>query len=230
VRISVTGATAVAPSLIDAMRNDLKIATVLTGYGLTETCGTVTMTCPDDPAEIVTTSCGKAIAGIELKVADADGNALPAGEAGEVMVRGMNVMLGYLDDPEATADAITADGWLHTGDVGVMDAAGYLRITDRQKDIYITGGFNCYPAEIEKMLQAHPAILQVAVAGVPDERLGEVGKAFVVLKPGATLSADELIAWSREHMANFKVPRQVEFFDALPTNATGKVQKFKLGS
>ena len=227
-RVAITGASSVAPSMIEAMRTDLGIPIVLTGYGLTETCGTVTMTSPSDPPEIVTTSCGKAIEGIEVACVDGDGRAVPAGTPGEVFVRGMNVMLGYLDDPEGTAEAIDADGWLHTGDVGVLDEAGYLRITDRKKDVFIVGGFNCYPAEIEKMLMAHPAILQVAVTGIPDERMGEVGKAFVVLKPGVALDAPALTAWSRERMANYKVPRAVAFVDALPTNATGKVQKFKL--
>ena len=225
-----TGASSVAPTLIEAMRGELGIETVLTGYGLTESCGTLTMTRPGDAPEIVTTSCGRAIEGIELKLVDADGRAVPTGEAGEVVARGMNVMLGYLDDPAATAEAIDADGWLHTGDIGVLDGAGYLRITDRKKDVFIVGGFNCYPAEIEKMLLAHPGVLQVAVVGVPDERMGEVGRAYVVAKPGATLEAAELTAWSRERMANFKVPRQFQFLDALPTNATGKVQKFRLAS
>ncbi|MDB5583571.1 MAG: fatty acid--CoA ligase [Bradyrhizobium sp.] len=228
VRVSVTGASSVAPSMIEAMRSDLGVPVVLTGYGLTETCGTATMSGTDDPPEIITLSCGRAIEGVELRIVDDEGRSLPNGDAGEVMIRGMNVMRGYLDDPEATAEAIDADGWLHSGDVGVLDDQGYLRITDRKKDVFIVGGFNCYPAEIEKMLLAHPAILQVAVAGIADERLGEVGKAYVVRKDGAQLSVEELIAWSRERMANFKVPRQVAFVTMLPTNATGKVQKFKL--
>ena len=228
VRVSVTGASAVAPSMIEAMRSTLNIPVVLTGYGLTETCGTATMTSPDDPPEIVTTSCGRAVAGIEVQVFDDDNRPLPNGEPGEVVVRGVNVMIGYLDDPVATAEAIDPQGWLHTGDIGILDDAGYLRITDRKKDIFIVGGFNCYPAEIENMLMAHPAIQQVAVTGVPDERMGEVGKAFVVLKAGATLTQDALVTWSRERMANFKVPRFVDFVSELPMNATGKVQKFKL--
>ena len=232
VRVSVTGASSIAPSLIEAMRGELGIETVLTGYGLTESCGTLTMTRPGDAPEIVTTSCGRAIEGIELKLVDGDGRAVPAGEAGEVVARGMNVMLGYLDDPAATAEAIDAEGWLHTGDIGALnERRGQPEASPTgKKDMYIVGGFNCYPAEIEKMLLAHPAIFQVAVIGVPDERMGEVGKAYVVPKPGATLEAAELTAWSRERMANFKVPRQFEFMDALPTNATGKVQKFRLAS
>lgn len=228
VRVSITGASAVPPSMIVAMREELGVRTVLTGYGLTETCGTATMTSPDDPPEVVTTSCGKAIEGVEIACVGDDGRPVQAGEAGEVVVRGMNVMLGYLDDPEATAEAIDSEGWLHTGDIGVLDAQGYLRITDRKKDVFIVGGFNCYPAEIEKMLCAHPAIQQAAVTGTPDPRLGEVARAFVVLRPQTQLTEADLIAWARERMANFKVPRLVSFVDALPTNATGKVQKFKL--
>jgi acyl-CoA synthetase (AMP-forming)/AMP-acid ligase II len=137
-------------------------------------------------------------------------------------------MQGYLDDPEETAKAIDADGWLHTGDVGVLDERGYVRITDRKKDMFIAGGFNAYPAEIEGALLRHPAVGQVAVVGVPDERLGEVGMAFVVPRPSATLDPDELVAWARNEMANYKVPRYVELVDALPLNASGKVLKYAL--
>lgn len=230
VRVSVTGASSVAPSMIEAMRKDLGIPVVLTGYGLTETCGTVTMTNSEDPPDIVATSCGRAIEGIEVAVVLDDGRRTRAGGPGEVVVKGMNTMQGYLDDPQSTAAAVDRDGWLHTGDIGMLDEAGYLRITDRKKDMFIVGGFNCYPAEIEKMLLAHPAIRQVAVVGVPDARLGEVAKAYVVLKANVELDAGALIAWSRERMANFKVPRSVVFLSALPTNATGKVQKFRLAS
>lgn len=227
-RVAVTGGTSVAPSMVEAMRAELGIPVVLTGYGMTETCGTATMTSPEDPPEVVTTSCGRAIEGVEVICVDEAGVPVPTGEPGEVVIRGMNVMRGYLDDPEATAAAIDPDGWLHSGDIGVLDEKGYLRITDRKKDMFIVGGFNCYPAEIEKMLLNHPAILAVAVAAIPDERMGEVGKAWVVLKEGASLDAGALIAWSRERMANFKVPREVAFLAELPMSATGKVQKFRL--
>jgi acyl-CoA synthetase (AMP-forming)/AMP-acid ligase II len=137
-------------------------------------------------------------------------------------------MRGYFEDPAETAKAIDAEGWLHTGDVGVMDERGYLRITDRIKDMFITGGFNCYPAEIENGMYRHPGIAQVAVVGISDERMGEVGMAFVVPRPGATLEPAEVIAWCREQMANYKVPRRVEIVSALPTNASGKVLKYEL--
>ena len=160
--------------------------------------------------------------------ADRDGKEAARGEPGEVLVRGYNVMRGYLDDPAATAETIDPDGWLHTGDVGVMDDRGYLRITDRLKDMFITGGFNCYPAEIEGMLFGSGLCAQVAVIGVSDERMGEVGMAFVVPAPGRALAPEAVVAWCREHMANYKVPRRVEILDALPTNASGKVTKFVL--
>jgi HIP---CoA ligase len=227
-RVATTGSASCPPSMIEAMRSDLGIKRVLTGYGLTETCGTVTMTSEDDSAETVVTSCGRALHGVEIRIVDDNGAILATGEEGEVLVHGFNVMQGYLDDRCATAAAIDADGWLRTGDIGVLDERGYLRITDRAKDIYISGGFNCYPAEIERILQRHPAVAQVAVIGVPDARMGEVGKALIVLKIGAAMTPEEVIAWSRETMANFKVPRYVQFVSALPQNAMGKVQKFRI--
>jgi HIP---CoA ligase len=227
-RLAVTGAASVPPALITRMRAELKFKSVLTAYGLTESTGVVTV-CPHDADdETVATRCGVPIPGVEVRCADARGQRVATGEAGEVQVRGYNVMPGYFDDPVATAEAIDSDGWLHTGDVGVLDERGYLRITDRMKDVFIVGGFNCYPAEIERLLSEHPAIGQVAVIGVPDERLGEVGKAFVVLRPGHTASPEALLAWSRTNMANYKVPRQFQIVTQLPVNAAGKVQKFAL--
>lgn len=227
-RATITGAAAIAPALIERIRAELGFDTVLTGYGLTETCGVVALCDAGDDAETIALTSGKAIPDIELRCVDAGNRALPPGEAGEIVVRGYNVMQGYLDDEAATREAIDADGWLHTGDVGTLDARGYLRITDRLKDMYISGGFNCYPAEIERLLAAHPAIAQAAVIGVPDARLGEVGKACIVLRPGMTLDAAALIAWCRERMANYKVPRHVELRSALPVNPGGKVMKFQL--
>jgi acyl-CoA synthetase (AMP-forming)/AMP-acid ligase II len=165
---------------------------------------------------------------VELRVVDSLGGDLPLGEAGEVLVRGYNVMQGFYESPEETAKVLDAAGWLRTGDVGVLDARGYLRITDRLKDMYISGGFNCYPAEIEKIMSGNPDLAQVSVIGVADERLGEVGKAFVVPRQGTEPVPQNIIAWCRDHMANFKAPRYVEIVEALPVNATGKVQKFRL--
>jgi acyl-CoA synthetase (AMP-forming)/AMP-acid ligase II len=227
-RIGGTGAANVPPVLIRQMREVLGFKRVFTAYGLTESTGTVTACRAGDSDERVARTCGTAIPGVEIKCVDDEGRTVAAGEAGEVLVRGLNVMRGYFDDPQATAQAIDPEGWLHTGDVGVIDEHGYLSITDRKKDLYIVGGFNCYPAEIEKILSAHPAIGQVAVIGVPDERLGEVGKAFVILKPGQKSDGAAIIEWSRENMANYKVPRFVEIVQSLPVNAAGKVQKFAL--
>ena len=217
-RLAVTGAAHVPVELVRRMSSELGFATVLTGYGLTETTGVATLCRAGDDAETVANTSGRAMPGVEVHIAD----------DGEVLVRGYNVMRGYLDDPDETARAIDADGWLHTGDIGVMDGRGYLRITDRKKDMFIVGGFNAYPAEIEGVLAGHPEIAQVAVVGAPDERLGEVGVAFVVPRPGARPVQEELIAWSRERMANFKVPRRFELVSALPLNASGKVLKVEL--
>jgi len=201
---------------------------VLTAYGLTECTGTATMCRPSDDAETIATTSGCAIPDTEVRVVDDAGNEVPRGEPGEVVVRGYNVMRGYFEDPDQTAETIDADGWLHTGDIGVMNERGYLRITDRKKDMFIVGGFNAYPAEIENELVRHPAIAQAAVVGAPDDRLGEVGVAYVVPRSGSTVEPEEVIAWAREQMANYKVPRRVEIVDALPVNASGKVLKFEL--
>lgn len=224
-RLAVTGAASIPVSLVHRMREELGFRTVLTAYGLTESTGVATMCRADDDAETIATTSGRAIPGVELKVVDAEGAALPAGEAGEVWIRGYNVMLGYLDDPAATAATIV-DGWLRTGDIGVLDARGNLRITDRLKDMFIVGGFNAYPAEIESALLEHPAVGEVAVIGIPDERMGEVGMAFVVRK--APLDEPTLISWTRERLANFKVPRRVAFVETLPRNPSGKVLKLEL--
>lgn len=227
-RATITGAAAVAPSLIERIRAELGFDIVLTGYGLTETCGIVALCHPDDDAETIVNTCGQPIPDIEVRIVDTDNQALAVGEPGEIVVRGYNVMAGYLDDPEETAKTIDGDGWLHTGDIGFLNEQGYLKITDRLKDMYITGGFNCYPAEIESMMAAHPAIAQVAVIGVADERLGEVGKAFVVARGDTPINEQEIIGWCRENMGNYKVPRYVAAIDSLPTNPSGKVMKFKL--
>lgn len=227
-RLAITGAASVPETLIYEMRNSLGIDVVLTAYGLTENCGVVTMCEPHDPIDIIANTAGRAVRGVEVKLVDDSGRPVAPGEPGELLVRGVGVMRGYFEDPDATAKAIDVDGWLHTGDVAVVDAAGNIRITDRRDDVFIVGGFNAYPAEIEGLLAAHPAISQSAVIGVPDERLGAVARAFVVLRPGHDLDAATLTGWCRENMANYKVPRQIDFVEALPQNAAGKVQKFLL--
>lgn len=235
-RLGVTGAAVVPVELVEAMRDELGFETVLTGYGLTESCGTVTMCRRDDPPELVAATSGRAIPDLEVKVIGSEGE-VPVGEPGEIVARGYTVMSGYWNDPAGTSEAIDQDGWLHTGDIGTMDENGYVRITDRLKDMFVVGGFNAYPAEIEAMLRAHPSVGQVAVIGVPDERLGEVGCAYIVPKAldasdGAEEArqklAHEIVGWAKSSMANFKAPRYVEIVDAFPLNASGKVLKTEL--
>jgi HIP---CoA ligase len=230
-RLAVTGAASVPVTLVERMQTELSFDTVLTAFGMTE-CVVATMCRPGDPDELVASTCGPAVEGLELAITDPEtGETKPPGEEGELRLRGPMVMLGYLDDPEATAEAIDGDGWLHTGDIGVIDEAGYLRITDRLKDMYISGGFNVYPAEVEQTLARLQGVVESAVVGVPDERLGEVGKAFVVTDPGGadrTLTHEDVIAFAKERLANFKVPRDVEFVRFLPRNLAGKVLKNEL--
>ena len=221
-RIAVTGAADIPVELIHRVQRELPFDTIITGYGLTEG-GTACATSEEDDPEAIATTVGRARPGFEVRIVGEGGRDLPVGEAGEVLLRGGSVMAGYLDDPEGTANVLSADGWLRTGDLGVLDDASRLRIVGRIKDMFIVGGFNAYPAEIENALLRHPAVAQAAVIGIPDQRLGEVGMAFVVTS--SPVSADEIIEWSREQMANYKVPRAVEIVEDLPVNATGKVMK-----
>jgi acyl-CoA synthetase (AMP-forming)/AMP-acid ligase II len=230
-RIGFVGATTVPAELLRRMRDELPFEALTTGYGLTEAHALVSITrVDDDPEHIATWNAGHPIPGVEVKVVGEDGLTVAPGESGEILVRGFNVMDGYFRDPDATAEAIDPDGWLHTGDIGALGAAGDLRITDRKKDIFISGGFNVSPVEVENLLLGFDGIAQVAVVGMPDDRLGEVTAAFVVPEPGARFDARELIAWARSHMANYKVPRHVAIVDALPMNASGKVVKGELRS
>ena len=213
-RMTITGSTGVPTSLLRRMRDDLGFRDICVGYGLTEANGLGTMCRPGDPIEVVTTTNGPPIPGMELRFTP----------DGEILLRG-HVMKEYLDDPQATAEAIDAGGWLHTGDIGELDAGGNLLVLDRKKDIFVVGGFNVCPAELEGFLLEHPQIARAAVVGAPDERLGEVAHAFIVPAAGATVDEDELITWCRERMANFKVPRHVTLCTELPLTANGKVRK-----
>jgi HIP---CoA ligase len=227
-RLAVTGAAVVPVALVERMQTELSFDTVLTAFGMTE-CVVGTMCRPGDADALVASTCGPAVPGLELRIARPGSNeALPAGQEGELLLRGDTVMLGYLDDPDATAEAIDTDGWLHTGDVGKVDEQGYLSITDRLKDMYISGGFNVYPAEVEQALARLDGVVESAVVGIPDQRMGEIGKAYVVRKSGASLGEDDVLAFARERLANFKVPRRVEFVDQLPRNLAGKVLKREL--
>lgn len=223
-----TGATVVPIELIKRLRAETRIAEITTGYGMTECAGSATHTRPGDSVERVAYTVGAAIAGTEIKIVGADGRAAAVGEPGEVLIRDDKLLIEYLENPEATRATLDADGWLRSGDVGIFDAEGYLKLTDRLKDMYIVGGFNVYPAEIEKQMTGLPGIHQSAIIGVPDARLGEVGHAFIVRSAGSTITAEEIIGWSKANLANYKVPRGITFVDALPMNSTGKVIKFAL--
>ena len=216
-RLAVTGAAVVPVALVERMRAEL-FREVIIAYGLTESCGTVTIGDPRADPETACRTVGRPIADTEVVV----------GSSGEVLVRGYNVMRGYFEDPPATKAAVDPAGWLHTGDIGILDADGNLRITDRLKDMFVVGGFNAYPAEIEQVITRLEQVSEAAVIGIPDARLGEVGRAFVVPRPGATVTEEEIIAFCRERLANFKVPRSVRVVAALPRNASGKVLKFQL--
>ncbi|MFC5697188.1 FadD3 family acyl-CoA ligase [Pseudomonas sp. GCM10022186] len=224
-RVAVTGAASVPVEMVRRMGSELGFETIVTAYGLTEACGFVTICRPGDAAERVATTSGRAFPDVEVRCVDGAGNPVPPGEPGELLVRGYNLMKGYFNNPEATAEAIDAEGWLHTGDVGVLDEDGYLRITDRLKDMFITGGFNVYPAEIEQVILRYPGVAQAAVIGIPDERLGEVAMAFLLPAAGQSVDTRAFLAWCREQMANYKVPRRALLVDAMPLNAAGKVTK-----
>jgi acyl-CoA synthetase (AMP-forming)/AMP-acid ligase II len=227
-RLAVTGAAPVPVELIRRMRAELGFETIVTGYGLTEATGIATMCRHDDDPETISTTSGRAIPDVEVRIINDEGAEVPRGEPGEVVIRGYNIMRGFIHDPEATAEAIDAEGWLHTGDVAVMNDRGYITITDRTKDMFIVGGFNAYPAEIENMINEHPSVAQVAIIGVPDDRMGEVGYAYVIPRLNATITPDELRAWCRDKMANYKVPRYFEIVAEVPHNAGGKVLKYEL--
>lgn len=229
-RLSVTGAAVVPVELIARMKADLRLDTVITAYGLTETHGTVTICEPSDSIETIATTVGHPLDGLALRIVDDDGKDQPTGQPGEVLVRGFNVMSEYFNAPEATAAAVDAGGWLHTGDVGSLGEDGYLRIVDRKKDIFIVGGFNVSAAEVESIILRRDDVAQVAVVAAPDDRMGEVGAAFIVPRSGHTPDPAEVVGWCRQHMANFKAPRYVQLVDALPTTSTGKVQKPELRS
>jgi long-chain acyl-CoA synthetase len=195
---------------------------VLEGYGLSETSPVACFNQLYRPSKPGTV--GLPIASCEIAIFDDDDRPVPRGTRGEVVIRGHNVMKGYYKRPAETAEALR-NGWLHTGDIGVIDEDGYLSIVDRKKDLILRGGLNVYPRDVEEVLMTHPAVSLAAVIGVPDDRLGEEVKAFVVLKPGASISPDDLIAWSRNELAAFKYPRIVELRDSLPVGPTGKVFK-----
>ena len=228
-RLAVTGAAAIPVEMIISMRQRLGFENIVTGYGLTESSGITTMCRHDDDPEIIANTSGRAIDGVEVRIVDPAGQEAPRGEPGEIVIRGYNVMKGYLNDPVKTAETIDSDGWLHTGDIGVMDAEGNIDITRpgqghvHQRRLQRLPGRDREPDD-----GTIQGLHRAAVVGVPDERLGEVGYAFVVPAVGSERDAEALIAWCRTEMANYKVPRHVEYVDALPLNAGGKVLKYQL--
>jgi acyl-CoA synthetase (AMP-forming)/AMP-acid ligase II len=227
-RVTCPSAASVPVELVRRLSSDLGFDVVLNGYGLTEAHATVTICHPGDDPELVANFAGPPVDGCKLKIVDDDGNELPANEQGEVLVSGYTLMSGYYEDPEATAEAIDAEGWLHTGDIGFLNEIGYLKITDRKKDMIITGGFNVYPAEIERVLLLDESLSEAAVVAAPDDRMGEVSVAFVVPRPGKSIDAKELLEHARKTLAAYKVPRMVRVVDELPKNASMKVLKHKL--
>ena len=225
-RVAISGGASIPAPVLDAFEDRFGVL-ILEGYGLSETASTTTFN--RSAAERRVYSVGKPIWGTQTQVWDDDGRELPRGKdhVGEVVTRGLHVMKGYLNNPEATAEVFTG-GWLHTGDLGYVDEDGFLFIVGRKKELIIRGGYNVYPTEIEDVLHAHPAITEAAVVGVPDDRLGEEVKAVVSLKPGTSLDGPELIAYCKERLAAYKYPRLIEFRDELPKNATGKILKDQL--
>ena len=223
------GGAPVTPKLAREALRVLQLDALQAVYGMTETMGGTTLSEFDAPIEVTCENKGKPIGDFEVKVVDREsGASLPVGQNGEIWVRGYLVMLGYYKNPEATAEAITPDGWFRTGDLGRFDAEGYLQITGRAKEMFIVGGSNAYPAEIERFLETLPAVHQAVVMGVPDGRLGEVGFAFVMAKPGTAVSPAAVIEACRGRIADYKVPRYVEVVEEFPRTSTNKIQRYLL--
>ena len=225
VRSLIYGASPIAEALVEQARIAFRNAGLWHLYGLTEASGGGTILPPDahDPKRGKLRSCGKPYPGFDLRIVDPAGRPVPTGEVGEIVLRSATVMKGYWNNPEATSAAFFPEGWLRTGDAAYLDSDGYVYVHDRVKDMIVSGAENVYPAEVENALFGHPAIADVAVIGVPDPRWGETVKAVVVLRPGHSATADEIIAHARQRIAGFKVPKSIDFLDALPRNAAGKL-------
>ncbi|NBT28203.1 MAG: AMP-binding protein [Gammaproteobacteria bacterium] len=224
-----TGIMAGAPCPVEVMRrliSEMHMDDILIAYGQTEVSPINNMTLPNDSLERRTETVGRAVPWVEIKVIDDAGRVVPVGEKGEICTRGYSVMQGYWNDPERTAETIDSGGWLHSGDLAVMDGDGYVQIVGRIKDMIIRGGENIYPREIEEFLYQHPAISEVQVFGVPDEKMGEEVCAWIQLNAGHELSADEVKDYCRDKITHFKIPRYIDFVDEYPMTVTGKIQKF----
>ena len=225
-----TGIMAGAPCPVEVMRGtmDELHCNVSIAYGLTEASPVITMTRFDDSIDRRVETVGRALDGVEVKIADDDHQPVPVGEMGELACRGYNVMMGYYKMPDKTAESIDADGWLYSGDLATMDEEGYVKIVGRKKDMLITGGFNVYPAEIEEYLFTHPKVQNVSVIGIPDDVMGEVAAAYIIPREGMTIDPQDIIDYCSGEIANFKVPRYVVQVDELPMTQSGKIQKFRL--
>jgi long-chain acyl-CoA synthetase len=223
-RLAVSGGAPMPVELMKEFEQTFGVR-IIEGYGLSETAPVASFNHLDRPSRPGTV--GQPLFAVDIRVVDDRGEPVEAGEAGEIVIRGHNVMKGYYKRPEATAEAIR-NGWFHTGDIGLFDADGYLTIVDRKKDMILRGGFSVFPRELEEVMLTHPAVSLVAIVGVPEERLGEEVKAFVVKRPDADVSEDELRAWCKEQFAAYKYPRLIEFRTELPTSATGKILKREL--
>jgi fatty-acyl-CoA synthase len=226
-----TGIMAGAPCPVEVMKkviSRMHMAEVLIAYGQTECSPVNHMTLADDPLEKRVETVGRAGPHLEVKIVDEHGEIVPIGTTGDICTRGYAVMQGYWEDPEKTAETVDAEGWLHSGDLGVMDEEGYVAVVGRLKDMIIRGGENIYPREIEEFLFTHPKIQDAKVIGVPDEKYGEEVCAWVQLKEGETLTEDEIRAFCKANIAYFKVPRYIRLVDEFPMTVTGKVQKFRM--
>ena len=224
VRLALTGAAKMPEEAMRRLHEKFGVV-LLEGYGLTEASPVVTSSV-GLPQKVG--SVGKVISGLEVRVVDEHGDDVLRGDAGEVLVRGPSVFLGYFEEPEATAKVLDTDGWLHTGDLAVTDDEGFMYLVDRAKDLIIVSGFNVYPAEVEEVLSEHPAVKEVGVVGVPHPHTGEAVKAFVVLEPGATVHEETLVTWCLDHLARYKCPAKILFVDELPRNVSGKLLRRNL--
>jgi HIP---CoA ligase len=224
-RITMAASTVVPPRLLQRIRDELRPESMWSGYGLTESTSLATTSVAGDDFEHLATTVGRPAWDVEVRIVDGAGADVPTGEPGEILLRGYNVMRGYWEEPERTAEVIDGDGWLHTGDIGTLDEQGYLRITDRKKDMILVGGFNVYPAEVERILGRYDGLESIAVVAAPDDRLGEVPVAFLVPAPGASIDEEAFLAWARDRIANFKCPRRAHVVPELPRNASMKVLK-----
>jgi len=218
-----------APCPVEVMKRvigEMHMEDILIGYGQTELSPINHMTLPDDSLQKRTETVGRAVPWVEIRLIDEQGRVVAIGEKGEICTRGYSVMRGYWNDPERTAETIDPAGWLHSGDLGIMDSEGYVQVVGRIKDMIIRGGENIYPREVEEFLYTHPAIAEVQVFGIPNQRLGEVVCAWIQIAEGAELTAEEVKAYCQDQIAHFKVPLHIRFVDEFPMTVTGKIQKF----